>query len=116
MTTVLEPETTTAPEWRNPTLPEVERGAAWLDENVPGWANLIDTEDFDIGECERCIAGQLLATCSLGAVTSHCLGRYPESLGMDLHTFGMKDDERDRVWHELQVAWEYEIARRRELA
>jgi hypothetical protein len=37
----------------------VERGAEWLDEKEPGWANKINIETLDIGLSDSCICGQL---------------------------------------------------------
>lgn len=37
----------------------VERGVEFLDEKVPGWFNLIDTEKLDIRNSCNCVLGQL---------------------------------------------------------
>lgn len=37
----------------------VARGAAWLDEKVPGWERRIDLGVLDIGSCRVCMVGQL---------------------------------------------------------
>ena len=40
---------------------EVAAGAAWLDENWPGWEREIDLGSLDVaGSCEQCILGQSL--------------------------------------------------------
>lgn len=39
----------------------IERGAAFLDEKVPGWRDRIDLDVLDIGDCDRCILSQLEA-------------------------------------------------------
>jgi len=36
-----------------------EEAAAWLDETYPGWANLIDRENFDMGDPNACIGHYL---------------------------------------------------------
>jgi hypothetical protein len=37
----------------------VENGAAWLDENYPGWYLRIDTTTLDVSSSYSCICGQL---------------------------------------------------------
>lgn len=37
----------------------VARGAAWLDTEVPGWAERIDLSTLDLRSSSRCVAGQL---------------------------------------------------------
>ncbi|MCF6467337.1 hypothetical protein FAF44_02770 [Nonomuraea sp. MG754425] len=36
----------------------VERGAAVMDAQRPGWAELIDKDTFNIGDCAACVLGQ----------------------------------------------------------
>lgn len=40
------------------TMTEVAAGVAYMDETMPGWADLIDIETLDIDNAERCIIGQ----------------------------------------------------------
>lgn len=35
------------------------RGAAWLDEHVPGWANKIDQTTLNLNSSDSCVLGQL---------------------------------------------------------
>lgn len=37
----------------------VERGAAWLDVNYPGWHTKIDLSILDMGNCNMCVLGQV---------------------------------------------------------
>ncbi len=37
----------------------VTAGAAWLDKVKPGWNELINENNLDMGHCELCIIGQL---------------------------------------------------------
>jgi hypothetical protein len=37
----------------------VERGAALLDERLPGWYEKIDLDKLDLASCENCVLGQL---------------------------------------------------------
>lgn len=39
---------------------EVAAGAAWLDENFPGWEREIDLGTLDMSNCSACICGQSL--------------------------------------------------------
>jgi hypothetical protein len=37
----------------------VEKGAAFLDERMPGWLDRVDVPNLDLGSCFRCVLGQL---------------------------------------------------------
>lgn len=37
----------------------VARGAAWLDENMPGWEQKVDLAKLDLYNCLQCILGQV---------------------------------------------------------
>lgn len=37
----------------------VARGAAWLDEKYPAWFEGIDLSTLDLGNCTRCVLGQV---------------------------------------------------------
>lgn len=39
--------------------PRVERGAALLDEKVPGWAARVDVDTLALFDCTFCVLGQL---------------------------------------------------------
>lgn len=43
----------------------VERGAALLDEKMPGWASKIDLEELQLESGRRCVLGQLSSTIPL---------------------------------------------------
>jgi hypothetical protein len=36
----------------------VRRGASWLDENYPNWANRIDLSKLSMNNCSYCVIGQ----------------------------------------------------------
>lgn len=38
---------------------EVRRGAALLDEKEPGWRDRISPADLQMGDCARCVVGQV---------------------------------------------------------
>lgn len=39
--------------------PNVEKGAAFLDERAPGWLARVNVADLDLGSCFACVLGQL---------------------------------------------------------
>lgn len=41
----------------------VAKGVAWLDENYPGWFDVIDLDTLDIAACDRCVLGQVYEGC-----------------------------------------------------
>lgn len=41
------------------TLKTVERGAALLDEKLPGWEKKIDLDVLDLSSCSECVAAQI---------------------------------------------------------
>lgn len=61
----------------------VKRGSYWLDENHPEWAQNIDLDNLNMGECSRCIIGQSVRDKSYIRV----VGRAAEL-----------DDERTNTW------------------
>lgn len=40
----------------------IARGAALLDEKVPGWPDKVDLDKLDLGSCSKCMVGQLTGT------------------------------------------------------
>lgn len=42
-----------------PTLNQVEAGAKFLDDTIPGWFERINLDELDMGDDEYCILGQL---------------------------------------------------------
>ena len=86
-------------------------GAAFLDEQVPRWAEQIDLGQLDMGSRYRCVLGQLC-------------GNYEEGLG----DFNISDDAElslgfmrlagngGHAWNLLNDAWADEIGKRREPA
>lgn len=39
--------------------PHVEKGAAWLDENCPGWISKVVPDDLQLSSSDLCVCGQL---------------------------------------------------------
>lgn len=81
------------------------RGAAWLDQEMPGWANRIDTETLWLGSCTQCVLGQLYGH------IDKC--PHTEEQWEDDNGFNLPLEEADS-WAELNDAWLHEIQKRRE--
>lgn len=89
---------------------EVAAGAAWLDENFPGWEREIDLGTLDINHCHACICGQGLRKVAriAGAYSGYDYakslhGLNPIRWAAD-HGFTLPDgDEGD--WIELEQTW-----------
>jgi hypothetical protein len=89
-----------------------ERGAALLDETLPGWWQGIDLDRLDIeSECD-CIAGQVGGDYLAG--TEKLLGLRTWEADV-AHGFGADDEDKDE-YHALTLAWRALILKRRELA
>jgi len=48
------------------TIPRIERGAALLDDKVPGWQDKIDLATLDMSNCANCVVGQVYGDYDLG--------------------------------------------------
>lgn len=110
------------------------RGAVWLDERMPGWWDIIEVNELNMQDANRCILGQLgstlaplanyydiiefedgcmfpqletLAGLSGDEVIEHGFDRYDEEI-MDFSKI-------DTAWNDLAEAWLYEIMERRML-
>jgi len=73
----------------------VARGAALLDERLPGWADQIDIDSLKMSDDCNCVLGQL--------------GK--KQVNLDAHD----ETERDQQWEALRDAWKGEIVARRTL-
>lgn len=60
----------------------VKKGAYWLDENYPGWAQNIDTEKLEMAHCEKCVIGQAVMSKSYWAVIDEAEGSYRTQYAM----------------------------------
>lgn len=68
----------------------VARGAALLDEKVPGWWRVIDLDALDMGNCTQCMLGQLFGhdiEKALGS-TTFGLPLIPGYIPLDMTGFG----------------------------
>lgn len=81
--------------WTRPKLLEaadarerVAKGAALLDERLPGWWNKVDTKNLDTGDLDHCVLGQLYGDYVRGILS--LLGLVapdrPSGLGFDMKT------------------------------
>ena len=100
----------------------VAKGAALMDEKVPGWERKIDTASLDMGQCPRCVIGQVLGInetlpylYQMSEFAEKCqslgleFGGYDDN-GIEDHGFDVSDD--DDEYAVLGTAWLAEIARR----
>ena len=86
-------------------------GAAFLDGQVPGWAERINLGQLDMGSCYRCILGQLGGRYE-DAVDDFALN-WEDEVGLG---FMRPAREGGGAWQLLRDAWAAEIVRRRETA
>lgn len=105
--------------------PRVERGMAWLDAHVPGWLDRIDMETLDIGDCDRCVLGQLFGSFDAGIFEVERTERPTDEVGgygftmllrdvaRDEYRFPIDRRECDRFWAALREAWTTAILTRR---
>lgn len=84
----------------------VQRGAALLDEKLPGWRSKIDVDTLDIANPYNCIAGQLGGPYQDGYVTLRRLGLTYWHEGKE---YGFED--RAENYSALTEAWKQELAR-----
>jgi hypothetical protein len=84
----------------------VAAGGAWLDEHEPGWRQRIDRDKLDLGNCVRCIGGQL------AGVYSAFLQRHTLS-HEDARLLGFNRADIGRDYDELTTTWRQLIATRR---
>ena len=95
----------------------VERGAALLDEKRPGWVDVIDLDDLNLGDGCTCIGGQL---CGSKTGTEEDYVIFVRDLGLDRAgeaACGFDDPgDDDDDYAALTAAWRDLIIRRRESA
>jgi hypothetical protein len=86
----------------------VARGAALLDEKVPGWRERIDVEKLYMEQPLHCIVGQ---ACGGYMGGMHALGLEPWGAGHGVHYGFMSPDGSIRMDTRLEDAWREELAR-----
>ena len=84
----------------------VQRGIAYLNDNVPGWFNRIDLDILDLNSCSKCIKGQLdLPDSTFNTSLGFYIGWHQEDYPMD-------ESEIDENVFLLQNLWRTEIENR----
>jgi hypothetical protein len=99
----------------------VARGAALLDEKVPGWAERIDLAELDLSSCWRCVLGQLATSTEPDLEDGWILGRdlgldgFDGRYGFDRYSDieGIEDPAAMEPWSELTAEWRRVITERR---
>lgn len=90
------------------TQERVERGAALLDERLPGWAQEIYVENLDLSDSCDCVLGQLFGDYLKGV---RVLGLADETWAEPAR-LGFHRPDRRTQWETLSRAWRSLIARR----
>jgi hypothetical protein len=98
----------------------VKRGASFLDEEKPGWFNLIDLDKLNMGDGSDCVIGQLFKDVDLDYKESaYFFGveemHIGESGWPNEYTLGFMLDWKmgnSRNWELLTDAWKIEITNR----
>jgi hypothetical protein len=91
-------------------IKEVAAGAAWLDENFPGWEREIDLGTLDMNDCQACICGQSLRQVAKEA-GAHSGYDHAKALNADDWGTGYFWAEnhgftcRDGKWYALEELW-----------
>lgn len=87
------------------TLQHIDNGVRWLDATIPGWADKLDVETFDISHCLRCVLGQLYGNYAAGAVVLELSHQARIQYGFCvIHTW----------WADANVHWRAAIRQRQE--
>ncbi len=68
----------------------VKKGAYWMDENYPGWAQLIELDNLEMDACENCIIGQAID------------GYYTD---VTLKAIGTNHEEASSEQYRMAVSW-----------
>ncbi len=98
----------------------VARGARLLDRKRLNWCRMIDRPTLDLGNCYRCVLGQLFSSFDMG---EQLLGRFFKSLRWDIrHGFYVDDwgelrahfANGDHLYRHLTIMWLDEIDARLE--
>jgi hypothetical protein len=71
----------------------VQRGAALLDEKVPGWDKLIDLDTLRMSSCTSCIVGQVMLTTHADEIGKYYSDSRVYARGLTI--LGVLEDEGD---------------------
>lgn len=78
----------------------VDAGVAWLDQHHPGWADRIDVDVLDLGDCYSCVLGQVLGDFWTASIT------YDQAAVMGFEVTSVPDYSREqaaleRLWRDV---------------
>src|SRR5687768_423496 len=89
---------------------KVAAGAAWLDENFPGWEREIDLGTLDLRSCDACVCGQSLRKYAAENIDyfmdgfNYALEVFEEGFTWaENHGFFVMGDDDD--WIEVETLW-----------
>ena len=91
----------------------VAKGAAWLDEEHPGWRENIDPEILDMTSCLSCILGQVYENYWWSPITKRWTDaddRKAAAMGFNID-FNLTGDEVEAEFKLLTESWLRELAR-----
>lgn len=83
---------------------EVEVGAAWMDENRPGWHKRMNIQELDMSKGDRCILGQEYQS-FLGSMREILPGMDADVQNIWAERHGFLSNDADAI----QRFWEYRI-------
>ena len=79
----------------------IEAGIALLDEKVPGWEQHIDIQRLNMGDCKRCILGQLYGDYNIGIKKLEIGLMQDSELGFEVDSYEDESyDDLTEMWKE----------------
>ncbi len=90
----------------------VKDGAAWMDENHPGWAMKIDLSKLDMNNCFDCVIGQAVGNYFDKIYQIEGVDEYEADDWSIEHGFNAEDGDNPAEFHELEAAWTDEVIQR----
>lgn len=90
----------------------VERGAALLDQQYPGWFNELDVASLDMSDCDACVVGQVADKRYSGATWEMGLYDCEDDVrhGFDLE---YPPNSSTKDWAGLKAEWIKQIEKKR---
>ena len=92
----------------------VQRGAAWLDGEIPDWADMINLKTFSIKSSCNCVLGQIgkkQGTSNYELTAERYFG-VGNQYGGKVSAMGFYTEQDGNEWNVLQESWERAIAAR----
>lgn len=91
----------------------VDKGVAWMDENVPNWFKRVDLEILNIASSEACICGQLQLWSRLSQLSEE-LGLFlPVNKDRNLENLEEELERTGKDYAQLTEMWRTAILERR---